>query len=418
MRKSLPLFIGKRYASLRAGNQLVGFISTLSVMGLSLGVAILITVLSVMNGFERELQQRILALVPHITISSARNEILLDAAEWENYQNIIDAYPGVQGSAPHLQLQGMVLANGRSQGAIINGIDPVQERSVSIIAEFVESGDYDSLQEGEFNILIGSGLATQLQLSVGDTLSLASTVIPITPLGEFTRQKNFTVSGIFKVGSQLDSNLAIVHMNDAQRLYRLGDKIHGLRVQVNDIFAVNNIIQNLNTQLPINFSYSDWTRDYGNIYENIRFSKTLVGLLLSLLVAVAAFNVVVSLVMVVRDKQGDIAILRTMGAPLASIRNIFLIQGFIIGLIGTGFGLVLGIIFSLTVSDLVAWLEVLLNIQFLSAEVYPVNYLPSQIQIKDLVMVCGIALVLSLLATLYPAYTAASVDPAEALRYE
>ena len=237
-------------------------------------------------------------------------------------------------------------------------------------------------------------------------------------MGEFPRQRSFTVGGIFTVGSQLDSNLALVHMNDAQLLYRLGDRIHGLRIQLNDLFASTTVIRNIQNQLAGDFNFSNWSRDYGNIYNNIQFSKSMVGLLLFLLIAVAAFNVVVSLFMVVRDKQGDIAILRTMGTSLGSIRNIFLIQGFIIALIGTLSGLILGILGSLYVSDFVAWLENVLNIQFLSADIYPINYLPSQLLGSDLLIVCSISILLSILATLYPAYSAARVDPAQTLRYE
>ncbi|MDT8397256.1 MAG: lipoprotein-releasing ABC transporter permease subunit [Pseudomonadales bacterium] len=410
--------MGRRYTSLRAHNLLVGFISTLSVLGLGMGVAILITVLSVMNGFDRELQQRILGLVPHITVLSPRNEALLSSTDWELLQAIIDSRPGVTGSAPLIQQQGMLLASGRSRGALINGIDPVKEGQVSIIEDFITDGDYQSLSAGSFNILLGAALARDLRLRVGDPLTLASTQVPITPLGEFVRKKVFIVSGIFQVGSQLDSNLAIVHMADAQRLYRMGGSIHGLRVEVDDLFAVGDIGTAIEEALPGNFVLRYWTNDFGAIYENIRLSKTLVGLLLFLLVAVAAFNVVVSLVMVVRDKQGDIAILRTMGAPMDTIRNIFLVQGFIIGLIGTGLGLALGLFLSLSVSDLVAWLQTLLDMEFLSADIYPVNYLPSQIQWLDVLLVCGVSLLLSLLATLYPAFSAARVKPAEALRYE
>ncbi len=418
MPRSLPLYIGRRYASLQSRGFLVGFISTLSVLGLSVGVAILITVLSVMNGFDRELREKVLGMVPHLTISSPRNESLLSAADWELLQAIIDSRPGVTGSAPMVNLQGMLLANGASKGIVLNGIDPDRERSVSIIESFINAGGIDGLVAGEFGILVGEGLARQLQLGVGDSVTLASTQVPITPMGEFVRRKNFTVAGIFRVGSQLDSNLAIVHMADAQLLYRMGQSVHGVRVQVEDLFAVGRVALEIREALPRNFVYADWANDFGAIYENIRLSKTLVGLLLFLLVAVAAFNVVVSLIMVVKDKQGDIAILRAMGTSLGTIRHIFLVQGFIIGLIGTGIGLGLGVLLSLTVSDIVAWLESVFNIEFLSADIYPVNYLPSQIQYGDLILVCGASLLLSLLATLYPAFTAARVRPAEALRYE
>jgi lipoprotein-releasing system permease protein len=418
MIKNAALYIGGRYASLRSRNLLVGFISILSVCGLGLGVAVLITVLSVMNGFDREMQQRILGLVPHITVTTARNNQLHSEEEWQPWRDAINAVAGVSGSAPFLQLQGMLLANGNTKGILLNGVDPVQEDKVSVINQFMQAGNLGALQEGEYGIAIGSNLAEQLEVALGDKVTLVSTVVPITPMGEFNRQKSFVVQAIFSVGSQLDANLALVNVADAQRLYRLGNRIHGYRVQTDDLFTVGEITERLRLVLPEELSFSDWRLTYGNLYENILFSKTLVGLLLSLLVAVAAFNVVVSLIMVVREKQGDIAILRTMGISLGAIRSIFLVQGFIIGLIGTVSGLVLGILLALVVGDAVAWLESLLGMSFLSSEVYPVNYLPSEIRLGDLVLVCSLALVLSLLATVYPAARAARIRPAEILRYE
>lgn len=416
--RAVPLFIGRRYASLRSRNLLVGFISKLSVAGLSLGVAILITVLSVMNGFDRELRERILALMPHISVNTLPGYPLLTRNAWEDYLAAVEGFPGVRAAAPQVNLQGMLLANGRSRGIALSGVDPQAERRVSIIEDFVEAGSFGALEAGAYNILIGAGLAESLDVAVGDSVTLVSTEVPITILGGFPRKKVFTVAGIFRIGSQLDSNLAMVHLADAQTLYRLGERVHGLRIQLDDLFAAPSLGERLRAMLPLEVSLRYWTADFGNIYENIRLSKTLVGLLLFLLVAVAAFNVVVSLFMVVRDKEGDIAILRTMGTSIGTIRNIFLVQGFLIGLIGTLAGLVLGILFSLVVSDLVAGLERLLGIEFLSADIYPVNYLPSQIQLGDLVVVCGASLLLSLLATLYPAFRAARVKPAETLRYE
>tara|TARA_B110000305_G_C19427567_1_gene634453 strand:- start:114 stop:1379 length:1266 start_codon:yes stop_codon:yes gene_type:complete len=418
MQAPLAVYIGKRYTSIRSRNLLIGFISLLSIIGLSLGVAVLITVLSVMNGFDRELQNKILAMVPHMTIYSARNEFLLGRESWAELQDGLENVEGVTGSAPFLQVQGMLLANNASKGILLNGIDPLEERNVSIIEDFMLEGDYSSLVDMGYNILIGEELAKTLNVTIGDSVTTVSTVVRITPLGEFNRTKRFTVSGIFKVGSQLDNGLAIAHMADVQRVYQLGNTIDGLRIQVDDLFNVEEITRRIRTDVSDQHMISNWTWEYGNIYENIRLSKSLVGLLLSLLVAVAAFNVVVSLIMVVKEKQGDIAILRTMGASLGNVRNIFLVQGFYIGLIGTLAGLVLGIIFSLTISDIVSWIEVILDMQFLSADVYPVNYLPSQIRILDLIVVCGISLGLSMLATILPAQSAARVDPAEVLRYE
>ena len=418
MRKWLALYVGSRYASLRSRNFLVGFISLLTVCGLALGVAILITVLSVMNGFDRELQQRILGLVPHLTVTTPRLNYLRTEAEWKETRTIIGQTPGVLGTAPFMQLQGMLLANGHSKGVLLNGIDPAQEAKVSIINNFMLSGNLADLQDKSYHIAIGANLAKQLAVKQGDSVTLVSTVVPITPMGEFTRQKTFSVAAIFAVGSQLDSNLALVNLGDAQRVYRLQDRLHGYRIRTDNLFGVAELSQRLRARVQMELNYDDWTRSYGNIYENIRMSKTLVGLLLTLLVAVAAFNVVVSLMMVVREKQGDIAILRTMGTATSSIRNIFLVQGLFIGLIGTASGIVVGVLLSLSIGDIVSALQSLTGVKFLSADIYPVDYLPSEVRMGDVLLVSALALVLSLLATLYPATRAARTKPAEILRYE
>ena len=418
MPRNTALYIGSRYASLRSRNLLVGFISLLSILGLALGVAVLITVLSVMNGFDRELRQRILALVPHLTVTSSRDQFFFSEEEWQPWLETIRNTPSVRATAPWMELQGMLLANGKTKGILVNAVDPVREQEVSIIDAFISGEGLEALRPGEYGIVIGTGLADLLGVETGDRVTLISTYVPITPMGEFSRKRAFTIRGIFDVGSQLDSNLALIHLADAQRLYRLDSRIHGYRIQIDDLFDAYSVSENLRADLPEGFSYTDWTYNYGNIYENIRVSKTLVGLLLTLLVGVAAFNVVVSLIMVVRDKQGDIAILRTMGTTLGTIRQIFLVQGFIIGLIGTLLGVVLGIAFALVAGDLVAGLESLLGTRFLNSSIYPVNYLPTEIRAIDIALVAALALLLSLLATLYPAARAASVRPAEILRYE
>jgi lipoprotein-releasing system permease protein len=418
MSRSPALFIGSRYASMRSPNLLVSFISILTVLGLALGVGVLITVLSVMNGFDRELQQRILALIPHMTVTTSRNVPLRNPDDWVDDLQRMQEDSRVTGAAPFLQLQGMLLANGRSSGILLNGIVPALEARTSIMDQFMKEGSLDTLADGDYHIVLGSSLAATLGVGIGDSVSLVSTVVPITPLGEFTRQRRFTVTGIFTVGSRLDSNLAYVHMADAQRLYRLGDRIHGYRLQTSDLFAVFDIAGTLRQTLSGDVSVNDWTLDYGGMYENIRVSKTLVGLLLSMLVGVAAFNVIVSLVMVVRDKQGAIAILRTMGTSLGTIRRIFLVQGFLIGMIGTFSGVVLGLVLTWSAAPLLDWIQSFTGMQLLSSDVYPVNYLPTQVRIDDVVLVCALALLLSLLATLFPAARAARVRPAEILRFE
>ncbi|MES2603560.1 MAG: lipoprotein-releasing ABC transporter permease subunit [Pseudomonadota bacterium] len=418
MRKQLAWFIGRRYVSLRSHDLLVGFISLLTVLGLALGVTILVTVLSVMNGFDREMQQRILGLVPHLTAITPRINYLRTEDEWREARAVIDQTPGVLGTAPFMQLQGMLLANGHAKGILLNGVDPVQEANVSIINDFMSGGSLADLQKSSWNIAIGANLARQLEVNVGDKVTLVSTVTPITPMGEFIRSKVVTVAAIFAVGSQLDGNLALMNLGDAQVLYRLNQGLHGYRIHTDNLFGVAELSEQLRITVPMELTFDDWTRSYGNIYENIRMSKALVGLLLSLLVAVAAFNVVVSLMMVVREKQGDIAILRTMGTATATIRNIFLVQGLFIGVIGTAAGVVTGVLLSLSIGDIVSALQAMTGVEFLSSDIYPVNYLPSEVRAADVLLVSALALVLSLLATLYPAARAARTRPAEILRYE
>lgn len=411
-------FIGKRYASLASNNLLVGFISRLSIIGLSLSVAVLIVVFSVMNGFDRELRERILALVPHVTMTTLRNEELMNQLQWKIIQTSVDNTPEVRASAPLIQLEGMLLANGQSRGIILNGVEPEAEAGVSILQNFMNTGSLSELAPDIFSIVIGSGISEHLNVEVGDELTLVSSYLNITPFGEFPRQRIFTVGGVFDTGSQLDGNLAIVHMNDAQLLYRLGDNIHGIRIQLQDLFGSSALIRDLQNRIPGDYTFTNWAMDYGNIYDNIQLSKSMVGLLLFLLISVAAFNIVVSLFMMVRDKEADIAILRTMGSSSSSIRNIFLIQGIFIAFFGTTIGLFFGVLGSIYVSDLFNWLESIVGKELLSVDVYPINYLPSHLLASDLVLVCSISIILCLLATLYPAYSAARIDPAQALRYE
>lgn len=418
-RKVLSTFIGLRYGSIRSSELHTSFISRLSIIGLTLGVAILIMVLSVINGFDRELREKILALLPHMTVSTVQDYPLMSQSEWQPVMDELLQVPGISGVAPQVSLQGMVLGNNKSKGVAVSGINPEFEQSVSILDRYISGGSLDQLQAGEFKILIGSTLAKELNAQIGDKIMLVSSQMSSPLMGFTPRRKNFTVAGIFTIGSQLDSSLVYLNIEDAQRLYRLrNNNIHGLRIQLDDLFAVSQTGTKIRPLLPDPSRISYWTREYGYIYDNIKLSKTLVGLLLLLLVAVAAFNVVVSLVMIVRDKQGDIAILRTMGCSEKQIRNIFFVQGGVIGFMGTGAGLILGIVCALTVSDAFVWLQNMLGMELLSADVYAVNYLPSQLLFRDCLGVALVSFLLCLLATIYPAMAAARVKPAEALRHE
>lgn len=414
--RSFSLYVALRYVSVGRRSQLVSFMSLLSIGGLALGISILITVLSVMNGFDREVRENILGILPHGTVKALDR---VSAQRWVQVQEALDASVDVLASAPLVEATGVLAVPGYAKGVVVNGVDPEQESQISIIDRFMSSGSLAALGQERFNILLGQTLAENLGLGVGDKVSLYSLNISMNPLVALPTQRQFTVAGIYKVGTiELDSAMAIIALQDAQALYRYRDTYTGMRFKVEDLLAIRAVAQDLYASLPMGFQIEPWTRQFGNIYENIQFSRTIVGFLLWLLVGVAAFNLVVSLVMIVRDKRGDIAILRTIGASPKTIGRIFLTQGCIVGLIGTLIGVALGVLFSLTVGDFAALLERVFDIQLLSAEVYPVDFLPSQIRLMDILGVSVGVFFLSVLATLYPAYRASRVQPAEALRFE
>ncbi len=413
---SFALFIALRYVSVGRRSQLVSFMSLLSISGLALGISILITVLSVMNGFDREVRENILGILPHGTVK-ALDRVTLE--QWSTVQDVLDENPSVLATAPLIEETGVLAVPGYAKGVVVNGVDPEQEAQISIIDRFMISGGLAGLSEGRFKILLGATLAENLGVGLGDKVSLYSLNVSVNPLVALPTQRQFTVAGIYKVGTlELDSAMAMISLQDAQALYRYRDTYTGIRFKVEDLLAIRGEAQLITSTLPPGFAVETWMRLFGNIYENIQFSRSIVGFLLWLLVGVAAFNLVVSLIMIVRDKRGDIAILRTIGASPKTIGRIFMTQGCIVGLIGTAIGVSLGVLFSLTVGDFAALVERTLDVQLLSAEVYPVDFLPSQIRISDIVGVSAGVFLLSVLATLYPAYRAAKVQPAEALRFE
>lgn len=413
MFKPLPLFIGLRYTRAKRRNHFISFISLTSMLGMILGVAVLILVLSVMNGFDRELRERILGMVPHATIQA-------DGAmpDWQTVAAKAVEDSEVIAAAPYIQGQMMLTHAGNVQGALVNGILPETEVGVSIISEHMLAGNLNNLQSGEFGIVLGELLARSLRANVGSKVTLVMPQATASPAGVLPRLKRFTVTGIFKVGAQLDGSLALIHIGDAAKLYRLGDSVHGVRLKLHDLFKSGEVAWRIASQLPGGYWASDWTRTQGNLFQAIKLEKTMIGLLLLMIVAVAAFNIISTLVMVVTDKRSDIAILRTMGASPRTIMLSFMVQGAVIGVVGTLVGTLLGIVLALSVSDVIAWIEGLLNMQILSAEVYFISYIPSQLLVQDVLIVCGSALLLSFLATLYPSMRAAKVQPAEALRYE
>jgi lipoprotein-releasing system permease protein len=414
MFRPLPFFIGLRYTRAKRRNHFISFISLISMLGLTLGVMVMILVLSVMNGFDRELRTRILGMVPHATINGYQ-----PIDDWQSLAGRLVEHPRVEAAAPFIQLQGMLTHDGSVAPVLVNGIVPEAEQRVSIIEEHMQAGALSDLVDGEFGIIIGELTARRFGLQPGDKLTFVLPEASVTPAGVFPRLKRFEVKGVFKVGAELDGSLALIHAGDAARLTRwVPGQVQGLRIKLDDLFLAPQVSWEIVSQLPGDYYAQDWTRSHGNLFAAIRMEKTMIALLLILIVAVAAFNIISTLVMVVTDKKADIAILRTLGASPTTIMGIFMVQGSVIGVVGTVAGCILGILSALNVSALVAGLERLLGVQFLSSDVYFISYLPSELIWSDVVMICSTALGLSFLATLYPAWRASRTQPAEALRYD
>ncbi|MFP3924927.1 lipoprotein-releasing ABC transporter permease subunit [Pseudomonas sp. W5-36] len=416
MFRPLFVFIGTRYTRAKRRNHFVSFISLTSMIGLALGVVVMIVVLSVMNGFDHEMRTRVLGMVPHATIESGE-----PINDWQALAARVKQNKQVEAVAPFTQMQGLLTNNGNVQKILLNAIDPAQERKVSIIDGFMKQGSLDDLVAGGFGVVIGDKAATKLGVGMGDKVTFVSPEVTVTPAGMFPRMKRFTVVGIFHVGAgELDGYLGVTNLQDLARLHRWKpDQVQGLRLKFTDLFKAPRTAYDIAQNLGEHQYYSrDWTRTHGNLYQAIGMEKSIIGLLLLLIVAVAAFNIISTLVMVVNDKRGDIAILRTLGTTPGQIMAIFMVQGTVIGVVGTLIGAGVGILAALNVSSAISALEGLIGHKFLNADVYFIDYLPSQLMAQDVLLVCGAALVLSFLATLYPAWRAARTQPAEALRYE
>lgn len=411
MFKPISLFIGLRYTRARRSNHFISFIALVSMIGLMLGVAVLITVLSVMNGFDRELKNRVLGMVPQATISS--NHIMTD---WQKMIPDVEKYDHVQGAAPFTQLQGMLTSQGQVSGILINGIDPQYEPKVSIIQDYMVQGSLNNLKSGEYGIILGKAMTDALGLQLNDKITLILPEATPSPAGVVPRFKRFTVVGIFSIGAEVDGMMGYIALNDASTLLRLPEGAQSIRLKLDNIFAAPEVVQNVLQDLPPYFFGADWTYTHGNLFSAIQMEKAMVSLLLFLIVLVAAFNIVSSLVMVVTDKKADIAILRTLGASPATITRIFMVQGTVIGVIGTISGAVLGVIFATSISSILGWINDALGLNLFAA--YFINYLPSELLWRDVVVIVGLSLLLSFLATIYPARRAAKIQPAEALRYE
>ena len=413
--RPLELYIGLRYTRAKRRNHFISFITLTSVLGIALGVTALITVLSVMNGFETELRERILGMAAHATIQ--RHQGALE--DWRTVARVAKRHPRVTGAAPYVRAEAMLTRSTEVRGAVIRGISPALEPEVSQVVSKLTHGTLEDLTPGGWNIILGAELARALGVVMGDRVTLVAPQARVTPAGILPRLRRFTVMGIFEVGMyEYDAALAIIHMEDAARLFRLGDGVTGVRLRLDDMFAAPRISRLLAADLPGAYWVTDWTQRHVNFFRAIKTEKTVMFVILTLIVAVAAFNIVSTLVMVVTDKEADIAILRTLGVTPLSVMGIFVVQGAVIGVMGTVLGALGGVTLALNVETLVPAIESLLDMKFLSPDVYYISELPSEMHWSDVVRITGVALFLSLLATLYPAWRASRTQPAEALRYE
>lgn len=417
--KTLPfeLFVGLRYTRAKRKNHFISFISLTSMIGIALGVAALIVVLSVMNGFQTELRNSILGVASHIEITENNNQL----SSWQEVASQVKVQPKVVASAPYIIAQGMLSFGQAVQGAIVRGISPSEEDKVADIGKHMKAGALSDLHAGEFNIVLGADLAYLLGVGMGDKVVLMAPQGQFTPTGVVPRIKQFKVVGLFQVGNQeYDAALALIHIDDAAKLYRMGSNVSGLRLKLTDLFDAGDMAIKLSAELRPSGQYyvSDWTQQHANFFKAIQLEKRVMFIILTLIVAVAAFNIVSTLVMAVTDKRADIAIMRTLGAGPRSIMGIFIIQGALIGIIGTIVGALAGILIALNIETIVPFIENLFHVKFLSADVYMISEVPSQLEWRDVTTIVLVSFVLSLLATLYPSYKASTINPAEALRYE
>lgn len=414
MFRPFEAFIGLRYVRAKRRNHFISFISMTSMTGVALGVMALITVLSVMNGFEKELTSRILGMASHASIIFHDKKM----DDWQTIADSVKKTPAIVGIAPYFQAEGMLVHGGNVNGAIINGILPTEEPKVSVIAERMVAGEFSNLRPGEFDIIIGIELANALGIGIGDKVTLIAPQANATPAGVLPRLKRFNVVGVFEIGMhEFDSALALVHMDDARILFRDSGSA-GLRIKTDDIFAAPRISREIARELPGQYGVIDWTQRHANFFKALKTEKAVMFVILTLIVAVAAFNIISALVMVVTDKQSDIAVLRTMGVSPGSIMKVFIIQGVVIGFVGIFFGVLAGVWLASNVETIVPAIESFFKVQFLPADVYYISELPSDMHWQDVIVISATAFAFCLLATIYPAWRAASTQPAEALRYE
>jgi lipoprotein-releasing system permease protein len=415
------LFVGMRYTRAKRKNHFISFISLTSMIGIGLGVAALIVVLSVMNGFQKELRTRILGVASHLEITGNNNQL----SDWQNVAASTVKQPHVLASAPYITAQGMLSYGSGVQGAIVRGVLPAAEDKVADLGKHMKAGSLQDLRPGEFGIILGTDLAFALGAQIGDKVVVLAPQGQFTPTGVVPRLKQFTLVGLFQIGMyEYDAGLALIHVDDAAKLYRMGDKVSGVRLKLDDLFNAPMIAANISEQLNqlpnSNGAYyvTDWTQQHANFFRAVQMEKRVMFIILALIVAVAAFNIVSTLVMAVTDKRADIAIMRTFGASPVSILMIFMIQGALIGVIGTVVGAIFGVVIALNISTIIPFIENLFHVQFLAKDVYYISDLPSDLIWSDVTTIVVLSFVLSLLATFYPSWKASKLNPAEALRYE
>jgi lipoprotein-releasing system permease protein len=406
--------VGLRYTRAKRRNRFISFISLISMVGIALGVAVLIVVLSVMNGFQTEVRTRILGVASHLVLTGP-NGVLRD---WQSVARVAREDPRVIAAAPFVQAQGMLSSDRAARGVAVRGVLPEAEDKVADFSQHMVTGRVDALQPGAFGIVLGADLARALGVLPGDKIALIAPQGIVTPAGGVPRLKQFTVAGTFDVGfNEADSGLALIHLDDAQKLYQMDSQVSGVRLKLDDLFKAREVGRELMARQPELFAW-DWSRSNPNLFRAVQIEKRMMFIILTLIVAVATFNVVSTLVMLVTDKQADIAILRTLGAAPRSIMQIFMVQGSIIGVLGTLLGVIGGVLLALNVETVVPWIESVLGIHVMEKSVYLIPYLPSEVQPADVLAIALISLVLAFLATLYPSWRASKVNPAEALRYE
>lgn len=415
MFKPLSLFLGFRYTRAKRRNQFISFITLSSFTGIAIGVWALITVLSVMNGFQSEIRDRILGMASHATISGLNGTI----QDWQSADKLVEQQAHVEGAAPYILKEGMLTNASNVHGALVRGIEPEEEKSVSEVSKNMYRGSYDALNETKYGIILGRYLARSIGAVVGSKITMVTPSANVTPAGIMPRLKRFTVVGIFEMGhNQYDANMALIHIRDAQVLFKMKDLVTGIRLKLDNLYDAPRISREIESKIAGYHRVIDWTQHHANLFRAINIEKTMMLIILSLIIAVAAFNIVSTLVIVVNDKQADIAILRTLGASPGMIMRIFISQGMVIGIVGTFLGVVTGILTAQNIETLVPALESVLGIKFLAPEVYLISDLPSEMKWSDVLITGTISFSLTVLATIYPAWRASRVQPAEALRYE